>query len=242
MENWQFRDLDLEYLSKKVNKMIKKNHVLIVVSFTLIWNCSTSFTLSVVDSEEKAPIADLAPVIIDENGEDVLFKNIKTDEKGQLIFNLSDIPGDSFLVSIKDENYFPQEKWINPYSGRKTKEIILNQRITTITGVVLDDSTYTGILNCNVSTSPAIMKTTKTDSSGFFELKSKQFANISYVIIFEKPPEYEINSTNIKPILNEIVSFEVPIYLIRKKTELDLLKLKGRNIGQPPGGVGPPAN
>ncbi|MBL7046576.1 MAG: hypothetical protein ISR95_02940 [Candidatus Marinimicrobia bacterium] len=222
--------------------MNRKIHVLIVISFTLIWNCSTSFTLSVVDSEEKAPIADLAPVIIDENGEDILFNNMKTDEKGQLTFNLSEIPGDSFLVSIKDENYFPQEKWINPFSGKETKEIILNQRMTTVRGVVLDDSTFAGIPNCNVSTSPAIMKTTKTDSSGNFELKSKQFANISYVIIFDKPPEYESNSTNIKPILNEIVSFEIPIYLVRKKMELDLLELEGGGTGQPPPGVEPPAN
>jgi hypothetical protein len=194
------------------------------------------------DDDDRKPISGLESLIIDENGMDVLIENVRTDADGKLILNISDIPGDSFLVSIESDNYFNKKVWVDPFAGNKTKNIFLNQRMTTITGVVLDDSTFTGVPNCNVSTSPAIMKTTKTDSSGFFELRSKQFANIPYVILFDKAPEYESNSTNIKPILNEIISFEVPIYLIRKKNDTSPIELEGEETVRTPQDIGSPTN
>ncbi|MBT5212656.1 MAG: hypothetical protein HOM08_12525 [Candidatus Marinimicrobia bacterium] len=207
----------------------------------LLWNCSTTFTITLTEDDET-PIADIKPLILDDNGEDILIDNMRTDADGKLSFNLSEIPGDSFLVSVETDNYFNKQEWINPFSGKKTREIILSQRVTTITGVVLDDYSYLGVPNCNVSTSPAIMQTTKTDSSGFFQLQSKQFANISYVILFDKPPEYESNTTNIKPLTNEIISLKVPIYLVRKKDDDDMPILEGNETINLPGDLSTPKN
>jgi hypothetical protein len=208
----------------------------------LLWNCSTTFTITLIDDDDHRPISDVEPLILDDNGKDVLIENVRTDVEGKLIFNLSEIPGDSFLVSVEADNYFNKQEWINPFSGEKSRNIFLSQRMTTITGVVLDDSSYAGIPNCKVSTSPAIMENTKTDSSGFFQLRSKQFANISYFILFDKPPEYESNTTNIKPILNEINSFTVPIYLVREKNDEDIPGPEGGDTLRPPEGLDTPKN
>jgi hypothetical protein len=208
----------------------------IVSVATLLWNCSTTFTITIIDNEQN-PVADIKPLILDENGEDILIENVRTDTDGKLSFNLSEIPGDSFLVSVEADNYFNKQEWINPFFGKKTREIIVSQRVTTITGVVMVENSFQGVPNCNVSTSPSIMHTTKTDSSGFFQLQSKQFANIPYLILFDKPPEYESNTTNIKPLLNEIISLKVPIYL-RPKGDEDIPPIKGGI--KPPDGPDPP--
>jgi len=206
----------------------------------LMWNCSSTFTVTLIDDDDQKPISDVEPLILDENGKDVLIENIRTDVDGKLVFDLSEIRGDSFLVSIENDNYFSKKEWVDPFSGEKEKDIFLSQRMTMITGVVLDDSTYSGVSNCKVSTSPAIMNITKTDSSGFFQLKSKQFANIPYTIIFEKPPEYESNTTNIKPILKEINSLELAIFLARKKDSINTGMLEGLQGISPPKGIDPP--
>ena len=212
---------------------------IITVFFT---GCPTNYTIQLLDEENQSPVPGVSIEILDENGEDQLMLD-ESNADGQFEFPLKEIPGDSFLVTIAVEEYFEENEWINTPRKSAEKKFILEKCITIITGYVLDDSTYSGIPDCEITTMPSITKSVSTDKEGKFIIKSDEFAEgVSYTIFASNRPDYIQSTTEITPLINKRQDLEYPIYLQRITKEIEDVELEGEENIVVPRGLEPPTH
>ena len=198
-------------------KFIKSNLIIITgIVLLFLYGCATNYTIQLLDEENQSPVPGVPIEILDENGKDQLMLD-ESNSDGQFEFPLKDIPGDSFLVTIAVEKYFEENEWIPTPKKSAGKKFILEKRVTIITGYVLvDNSTYNGIQDCEITTEPSITKSVFTDKEGKFIIKSDEFAEgVSYSIFASKLPDYIPSATEITPNIDEKNDLEYSIYLER---------------------------
>jgi len=210
--------------------------ILVIILFN---GCATTYSIHVIDEESKESISGIPIEIIDENGREKLISN-ESNADGQYIFDLKEIPGDSFKIEITGRDYFERNEWITTPGNSTEMQFLLEKRVTIITGYVLERSTLTEISGCNITTSP-VTTTALTDDKGMFVLKSNGFAEgLPYTIFASKPPTYNEKSTRVTPKINKKNDLPNSIYLdkiIIEEVERDTLE----NIDYPRG-VGIPVN
>jgi len=197
--------------------------VCISLATLLLSGCAATYTIHLIDEESGTPTTGIPVKVLDENSIDQIYLD-ESNNEGALSIKLADIPGDSFLVSISGDDYFEINEWIRTPARRDLKEFILKKRITIITGWVLDDSTYVGIPECEITTMPFIMRKTTTDKEGKFILRSNEFAEMPYTIFADKKPDYIENSTELIPEINRRNNLEIPIYLkkVNRKEKISI--------------------
>lgn len=225
--------------------MFKRSLFIIITGIVLFFlnGCVTTYSIRLVDEETNAPISSVPIELIDENGRDRIAREAVTDNNGEYIIKLADIPGDSFLVSISGDDYFNIYQWIYTPKKSRIKEIVLEKRVTIITGYVLDDSTYNGIPDCEITTMPSITKSASTDKEGKFSIKSDEFAKgVSYTIFASNPPDYIQGTTEVTPFINKRQDLEYPIYLQRTADARGNVELEGEEDLVLPRGIDIPTN
>ncbi|MBC8487297.1 MAG: hypothetical protein H8D45_14805 [Bacteroidetes bacterium] len=224
-------------------KFIKSNLIIITgIVLLFLYGCATNYTIQLLDEENQSPVPGVPIEILDENGEDQLMLD-ESNADGQFEFPLKEIPGDSFLVTIAVEDYFEEKEWISTPKKSAIKEFTLERRHTIITGYVLDDSTYNGIHDCEITTMPSITKGAFTDKEGKFSIKSDEFAKgVSYTIFASKPPDYMQSTTEITPFINKKQDLEYPIYLQRTADVRGEVELEGEEDPVLPSGIDIPTN
>ena len=216
--------------------------ILTGIILMMISGCATTYTVHLIDEESQKPAPNIPIEILDENGRNQL-KSDESNAEGQYIIDLKTIPGDSFKIEINDNDYFEISEWITTPDNSEEKRLILEKRVTIITGWVLEDSTdIIGIPNCKITTSPATAITT-TDEKGKFVLKSNGFAEgLPYTIFASKPPRYHEKSTSITPNINKKNDLENAIFLDRITLDLEDIRTKGKEETKVIEGLDPPIN
>jgi len=221
-------------------KLTRLYLILTGIIILFLYGCTANYAIHLVDEESK-PVPAIPIEILDGNGKDqILFDESNT--KGKFEFSLEEIPGDSFLIVITGEDYFEENEWISTPNKSTEKKFILENRVTVITGYVLDDSTYKGIDDCKITTIPVIDKVVKTDKMGKFVIKSDAFADgLLYTIFATKIPDYIKGTTEITPLINKRQDLELPIFLQRTPKAQETGDV-GDEDPEPPGGLEPPVH
>ena len=219
-------------------------HILLTGIITVLFaGCTANYAIHLVDEESK-PVPAIPIKILDENGEEPIdLDESKSNSDGEFIFPLNKVPGDSFLISIAENEYFDKNEWILTPTKSAIKRLELEWRVTMITGYVLDDSTYNGIPDCEITTlPPSIAKNVYTDEKGKFVLKSDTFAEgLPYTIFATKSPDYIQGTTEIKPLINKRQDLEYPIFL-QQTPNAQEVKEVGEEETEIPGGLDPPVH
>jgi len=188
-------------------KLLRNTLYLFIIIFT---GCASNMKIQLLDKKNEG-VPEIPIEILDENGKDRidLDKN-KSDENGELEVSFSDLP-DSFLVKVKGADYFEENEWIKKEIAIKEKiiKIILEQKITIITGYVLDAENMQPIQGCRITTLPEISEKISTDKEGKFIIKSKDLSDkYSYTIFADKHPDYMQSKTTVTPKLNDILTMQ----------------------------------
>ena len=217
-------------------------HILLTGIITVLFaGCTANYAIHLVDEESK-PVPAIPIKILDENGEEPIdLDESKSNSDGEFIFPLNKVPGDSFLISIAENEYFDKNEWILTPTKNAIKRIELEWRVTMITGYVLDDSTQDVIPNCKITTMPSSIAVS-TDERGKFVLKSDAFADgLLYTIFATKIPDYIEGTTEITPLINKRQDLEYPIYLLRTPKAQDPGDVGDEESGIPEG-LDPPVH
>ena len=221
-------------------KLTRLYFILTGIIILFLYGCA-NYAIHLVDEESK-PVPAIPIKILDENGEEPIdLDESKSNSDGEFIFPLNIIPGDSFLISIAENEYFDKNEWILTPTKNAIKRIELEWRVTMITGYVLDDSTQDVIPNCKITTMPSSIAVS-TDERGKFVLKSDAFADgLLYTIFATKIPDYIEGTTEITPLINKRQDLEYPIYLLRTPKAQDPGDVGDEESGIPEG-LDPPVH
>lgn len=208
---------------------MKRNTLLMMMTFILIITGCASYTIVIVDSSGQ-PINDIDVELLNSEGESTVGV-AKSKGDGKYEINKNDISSDSFFVSIKSDDYLPFERLLS-IEAAPIRPLILEDIMTAIVGYVLSDTEDTSpVENCRVSTLPETVETT-TDNAGKFVLKSEQFEEIEYTVFINKT-DYMEGSTTFTPHDNEVDTLSQAIFL--KPIKQEDIKIKGKGFTVPLG-------
>ena len=215
-------------------KCFSKYFSIIMLILPLIYYSCATYTIKLVDEASQSGVSNIPFEVLDLD-RDAIAENVGTDEVGEYTIKLSNIPDDSFFVSVSgNADFFPVDERVSKPSKKTIREFILEERTTVIIGHVLDISSYNGIPDCEISTMPVISQKAHTDSKGKFVLNSDEFAEgLEYTIfVKQKGGNYTENRTSITPRINEKFEIVNPIFLeVLSFQDLDTLKTE--EIGIP---------
>ena len=205
---------------------MKRNTLLLMMTFILTITGCASYTIVIVDSLGQ-PINDIDVELLNSEGESTVGV-AKSKGDGKYEINKNDISSDSFFVSIKSDDYLPFERLLS-IEAAPIRPLILEDIMTAIVGYVLSDTEDTSpVENCRVSTLPETVEAT-TDNAGKFVLKSEQFEEIEYTVFINKT-DYMEGSTTFTPRDDEVDTLSQAIFLKPIQKEEIIIEGKGFTV------------
>lgn len=205
---------------------MKRNTLLLMMTFILTITGCASYTIVIVDSSGQ-PINDIDVELLNSEGESTVGV-AKSKGDGKYEINKNDISSDSFFVSIKSDDYLPFERLLS-IEAAPIRPLILEDIMTAIVGYVLSDTEDTSpVENCRVSTLPETVEAT-TDNAGKFVLKSEQFEEIEYTVFINKT-DYMEGSTTFTPRDDEVDTLSQAIFLKPIQKEEIIIEGKGFTV------------
>ncbi|MBC8213108.1 MAG: hypothetical protein H8E71_00485 [Candidatus Marinimicrobia bacterium] len=202
--------------------------ILTGIILMMISGCATTYTVHLIDEESQKPAPNIPIEILDENGRDQL-KSDESNAEGQYIIYLKTIPGDSFKIEIKGDDYFEINEWITTPGKSAESRFILEKRLTIIKGYVNETEEYGAKGIGGVEVKIKYIVKAETDTTGMFKLKSnKLMRNKDYTIyVNDKDGKYKEGTTNIRPKINETNQLTAAVILERKVKEKVIIDTTG---------------
>jgi len=217
--------------------MQKAHQICIVV---LLYGCGSQLTVNVMNRDTLEPIRNVRVVVA--KGEDQLIPDEESTNNDGLA-NFPSIKKGSFSVEIaKSKDFFGYDSVFYDFSFKDNLVVKLDPIQTILTGrVIYTDAKKAethGIPNALIKTSPEIVEA-KTDSFGYFALKSNLFSsNQKYQIqAFHKDFLFEKSNTSISVNINDRLDLApirgTPINP-EELTDLDTINIVPDTLSRPP--------